>query len=84
MKDPVHKHLCIRNEWGTNQGHAMPMTSMPYILPFMSQEMLPLTRSPAASSWDLKMKLPFSCFSLHLHPREFHRQNLAGDFVGDT
>ncbi|NXE66749.1 ASTN1 protein, partial [Calcarius ornatus] len=20
MKDPVHKHLCIRNEWGTNQG----------------------------------------------------------------
>uniref|UniRef100_A0A6I8SKB5 Astrotactin 1 n=1 Tax=Xenopus tropicalis TaxID=8364 RepID=A0A6I8SKB5_XENTR len=20
MRDPVHKHLCIRNEWGTNQG----------------------------------------------------------------
>ncbi|KAL1280528.1 hypothetical protein QQF64_015128, partial [Cirrhinus molitorella] len=20
MKDPVHKHLCIRNEWGPNQG----------------------------------------------------------------
>ncbi|GLD73459.1 astrotactin-1 [Lates japonicus] len=20
MKDPVHKHLCIRSEWGPNQG----------------------------------------------------------------
>lgn len=24
MKDPVHKHLCIRNEWGTNQGECAP------------------------------------------------------------
>lgn len=76
--------VCSKNVTVPSHSHAMPMTSMPYIPPFMSQETLPLTRSPAASSWDLKTKLPFSCFSLHLHPREFHRQNLAGDFVGDT
>lgn len=76
--------VCSKNVIVPFDSHVMPMTSMPYIPPFMSQEMLPLTCSPEASSWDLKMKLPFSCFPLHLHPQEFHRQNLAGDFVGDT
>lgn len=49
----------------------------------MSQETIPLTRSPAASSWDLQKKLSFPSFPLHIHPWEFHRQSLAGDFVGD-
>lgn len=27
MKDPVHKHLCIRSEWGPNQGWVLIITS---------------------------------------------------------
>lgn len=45
---------------------------------------LPLAHSPAASSWDLKIKLSLSSFS-HCHqPGRFCWQNLADDFTGDT
>ncbi|RXM33078.1 Astrotactin-1 [Acipenser ruthenus] len=27
MRDPVHKHLCIRNEWGPNQGEELMISS---------------------------------------------------------
>ncbi|EFB26865.1 hypothetical protein PANDA_004289 [Ailuropoda melanoleuca] len=36
MKDPVHKHLCIRNEWGTNQGYGGE-TRLPGVLKKESQ-----------------------------------------------
>lgn len=65
--------VCSKNVTVPFHSHVVPMTSMPYFPPFMSQEMMPLTCRPAASSWDLKMKLPFSSFPFHLHPWEFPR-----------
>lgn len=53
-------------------------------LHLLSSGMMPLTRSPAASSWDLKIKLSLSSFSSCCQPPGFHRKNLAHDCVGDT
>lgn len=64
--------------------YTIPVTSVSSFSPFTSSEMLPLTRSPTASSWDLKIKLSLSSFSFHRQPPGFHRQNLAEDFVGDA
>lgn len=64
--------------------YTIPVTSISSFSPFTSSEMMPLTRSPAASSWDLRLKLSLSSFSHHHQPRGFHRQNLADDFLGDT
>ena len=64
--------------------YTIPVTSVSSFSPFTSSEMMPLTRSPTASSWDLKIKLSLSSFAFYRQPPGFHRQNLAVDFVGDT
>lgn len=58
------------------------MTSMPSSSPFTSPEVMPVTRSPTASSWGLETQLSLSSPAQHRQPRGFHRQNVADDFVG--
>nr|XP_035922838.1 astrotactin-1-like isoform X1 [Halichoerus grypus] len=44
MKDPVHKHLCIRNEWGTNQGLHFQLPSGYLLMDFLQVSQINLSR----------------------------------------